>query len=86
MLRNGFEESATDHVKYCLLGDIHGGLDIDFHAQAHRQQLGCFLIDLGVDVLDPVQPGAMEIEQVAKQFGGRIAFAGGINPLAASLP
>ena len=37
------------------------------------------LIDIGLDVLDPVQPGAMDVYEVAKRFGGHISFAGGID-------
>jgi len=37
------------------------------------------LIDIGVDVLDPVQPVAMNIEEVAGKFGGRISFSGAID-------
>jgi len=63
-----------------VFDEIHrGGKDIIFHSCGNVMGIIPELIDLGVDVLDPVQPGAMEIEQVAKQFGGRIAFAGGID-------
>ena len=37
------------------------------------------LIDIGVDALDPVQPGAMDEVEVARRFGGRIAFCGSID-------
>ncbi|HUU28314.1 MAG TPA: uroporphyrinogen decarboxylase family protein [archaeon] len=38
-------------------------------------------IDMGVRILNPVQPGArdMDLERLADQFGGRIAFHGGID-------
>lgn len=38
-------------------------------------------IEMGLDVLDPIQPGAtgMDPESLAKQFGGRIAFHGGVD-------
>jgi uroporphyrinogen decarboxylase len=37
------------------------------------------LIEIGMDVLDPVQPGAMDMGQVARRFGGRVAFAGAVD-------
>jgi uroporphyrinogen decarboxylase len=37
------------------------------------------LIDAGVDILDPIQPEAMDQAQVAKEFGGKVAFCGGIS-------
>lgn len=36
-------------------------------------------IDVGVDALDPIQPGAMDAAEVARRFGGRIAFCGAID-------
>jgi len=63
-----------------VFDEIHrGGKDIIFHSCGNVMGIVPELIDLGVDVLDPVQPGAMDIAQVAKQFGGRIAFSGGID-------
>ena len=39
------------------------------------------LIDMGVNILNPIQPRArgMEPENLARQFGGRLAFHGGID-------
>jgi uroporphyrinogen decarboxylase len=37
------------------------------------------LIDLGIDVLDPVQPKAMNLDEVGRLFGGKVAFCGGID-------
>jgi uroporphyrinogen decarboxylase len=53
--------------------------DIIFHSCGNVMGIVPELIDLGVDVLDPVQPGAMKIEDVARQFGGKISFCGGID-------
>jgi uroporphyrinogen decarboxylase len=36
-------------------------------------------IDLGVNVLNPVQPQAMDIRRLARDFGGRICFNGGLD-------
>lgn len=53
--------------------------DIIFHSCGNVTDLIPDLIELGVDVLDPVQPGAMNLEQVARQFGGQISFCGAID-------
>jgi uroporphyrinogen decarboxylase len=37
------------------------------------------LIDLGVNVLNPVQPQAMDVERLAREFGGRVCFNGGVD-------
>jgi uroporphyrinogen decarboxylase len=63
-----------------IFDEIHRlGRDIIFHSCGNVMSIIPDLIDLGVDVLDPVQPGAMKIEEVARQFGGRISFCGGID-------
>jgi uroporphyrinogen decarboxylase len=37
------------------------------------------LIDLGLNVLNPVQPQAMDVEQLSKEFGGKVCFNGGVD-------
>ena len=36
-------------------------------------------IEIGVDVLNPLQPNALDIDWVADQYGGKICFFGGID-------
>jgi uroporphyrinogen decarboxylase len=36
-------------------------------------------IDIGVDILNPVQPECNDLEAIGKQYGGRISFWGGIG-------
>lgn len=36
-------------------------------------------IDLGVNVLNPIQPQAMNVHWLAREFGGKICFNGGID-------
>ena len=63
-----------------VFDEIHRlGKDIIFHSCGNVMGIIPELIELGVDVLDPVQPGAMEIAQVGRQFGGQISFCGGID-------
>ena len=54
-------------------------LDVIFHSCGNVTQIVGDLIDAGIDVLDPVQPEAMDIQRVAREFGGKVAFCGGIS-------
>lgn len=60
--------------------EIHRrGMDVMFHSCGNVTAIVPDLIALGVDVIDPIQPGAMDQEEVARQFGGRVSFCGGID-------
>lgn len=37
------------------------------------------LIDIGLNVLNPVQPQAMDVRQLAREFGGKVCFNGGVD-------
>ena len=37
------------------------------------------LIDIGLDILHPVQPEAMDIFQLKREFGRDLTFSGGLN-------
>jgi uroporphyrinogen decarboxylase len=54
-------------------------MHVVFHSCGNVAAIIGDLIDAGVDVLDPLQPEAMDLEQVAKDFGGKVAFCGGIS-------
>lgn len=54
-------------------------LDVVFHSCGHVTEIIGDLIDAGVDVLDPLQPETMDLKQVAKEYGGHVAFCGGIS-------
>ena len=55
------------------------GMDVFFHSCGNIMQIIPKLIDIGVDVIDPVQPGAIDLSEVARNFGGKVAFSGGID-------
>ena len=55
------------------------GMHVIFHSCGNVTAIIGDLIDAGVDVLDPVQPEAMDLAQVARDFGGKLAFCGGIS-------
>jgi len=63
-----------------LFAEAHRlGMDVVFHSCGNVMDLVDDLIEVGVDVLDPVQPGAMDIQQLARRYGGRVSFCGGID-------
>jgi uroporphyrinogen decarboxylase len=63
-----------------VFAEVHRlGMDVLFHSCGNVTDIVDDLIDAGMDVLDPVQPGAMDIDRLARQFGGRVAFSGAID-------
>ena len=55
--------------------------DIDFflHSCGDIKEIIPMYIELGIDVLNPLQATAMDIVDLKKRHGGRIAFCGNIN-------
>ena len=63
-----------------LFEETHrSGMDVIYHSCGDVMDIIPDLIDIGADVLDPIQPGAMDADEIARRFGGKIAFYGGIN-------
>lgn len=63
-----------------LCDEAHrSGLLVIFHSCGNIFEIIGDLIDSGVDVIDPLQPEAMDLTEVARQFGGSVAFSGGIS-------
>ena len=52
---------------------------IQYHSCGYVTPLIPDLIEAGIDVLNPVQPECMDVEQVLGEFGGRISFNGTIG-------
>lgn len=59
----------------------HYDLKVMFHTCGAVTEIIPDLIECGIDVLDPIQVSASQMKptQLAAQFGGRIAFHGGIS-------
>ena len=55
------------------------GMDVFFHSCGNITQIVEDLIEVGVDIIDPLQPLAMDIDAMARQFGGRVAFSGAVD-------
>jgi uroporphyrinogen decarboxylase len=63
-----------------IFDEIHRfGKAVFFHSCGNIMAIIPDLIDSGVDVLDPIQPGAMDLNDVGRQFGGYISFSGAID-------
>jgi len=58
---------------------VKGGIHIIRHTDGNCMSIIKDLIDIGVDVLNPVQPDCMDPAQVKKSYGERIALYGGIS-------
>jgi uroporphyrinogen decarboxylase len=76
-----FREFVAPYLKQ-MTNRIHslGGL-VMYHSCGMIAPFISDLIDLGVDVLDPIQPAGPEMqpENLKRKFGGRLSFHGGID-------
>lgn len=68
---------AARYRKICDAAHARG-LAVVFHSCGNVGSIIGDFIDVGVDVLDPLQSEAMDLAWVAREFGGKIAFAGGL--------
>ena len=55
------------------------GKDVWIHSCGHIEPIIPDLIDMGVDVLNPVQPECMDIYKIKEQYGKNITYWGGIR-------
>ena len=49
---------------------------IQYHSCGYATPLIPDLIEAGIDILNPVQPECMDVEQVLREFGGQLSFNG----------
>ncbi len=56
-----------------------GGARVWMHLCGNITAILPDLIDLGLNVLNPVQPQAMDVKLLSKEFGGKICFFGGVD-------
>jgi uroporphyrinogen decarboxylase len=55
------------------------GFTIMLHSCGHVSEIVPDLIELGLDILHPIQPEAMDILRLKREFGRDITFCGGLN-------
>ncbi len=68
-----------DHYRRVFAEAHRLGLDVILHSCGNVMSIVPDLIDVGVDVLDPLQPGAMDVAELGRRFGGHLAFCGGVD-------
>ncbi|MDI7278053.1 MAG: uroporphyrinogen decarboxylase family protein, partial [Anaerolineae bacterium] len=56
-----------------------GGAHVWMHLCGNVTGILPDLIDIGLNVLNPVQPQAMDVEQLSRDYGGRVCFYGGVD-------
>jgi len=59
--------------------EVRPGLPICYHSDGNCLDIIPDLIEIGVTVLNPVQPECLDLGEVKKRFGDRLAFWGGIG-------
>jgi len=55
------------------------GKDVWVHSCGHIEPLIPHLVEMGLDVLNPVQPEAMDIARLKRDFGDRLTFWGALS-------
>jgi uroporphyrinogen decarboxylase len=63
-----------------MVAEIHAlGMHAWFHSCGFIRPIIPGLIEIGFDVLHPLQPSAMDLAEIAGMFGGQICFAGAVD-------
>jgi len=63
-----------------LFDTVHnGGASAMLHSCGDVSSIIHQLIEAGLDVLNPVQPQAMKIDEIGKNYSGKICFFGGVD-------
>ena len=58
---------------------LRGDIIIAFHSDGHIEPIVPDLVEIGLDVLNPVQPTCMDDARLKREFGDKLTFWGGIN-------
>lgn len=56
-----------------------GGAHVWMHLCGNIRAILPDLIEIGLNVLNPVQPQAMDVRQLSREFGGKVCFNGGVD-------
>jgi uroporphyrinogen decarboxylase len=57
----------------------NGGVFFHFHSDGWIEPIIQDLIEIGVDVLEPIQPESMDLRRMKDKYGDRLSFEGGIG-------
>jgi uroporphyrinogen decarboxylase len=58
---------------------VNAGIKVAYHSDGWIEPIVPELIEIGVDVLNPMQPTAMDLNRVSQQYGERLSFWGSID-------
>ncbi len=61
------------------LKEINPDLKVAYHSDGNIRRIIPELIEIGVDVLNPIQPASMDAAQIKNDFGDRLCFWGTID-------
>jgi hypothetical protein len=76
---NDFRKYYYNDYKRMFRKVRDSGKNVWLHSCGNVTDIIPDFIDLGVNVLNPVQPQAMDVQRLAREFGGKICFNGGID-------
>jgi uroporphyrinogen decarboxylase len=63
-----------------IFAEVHRwGKDVLFHSCGNIAAIIPDLIEVGVDALDPLQPGPLDHAEIAREYGGKVCFSGAID-------
>jgi uroporphyrinogen decarboxylase len=62
-----------------ILKDINPGLKVAYHSDGNIYPIIGDLIEIGLDILNPVQPASMDPALIKKEFGDKLSFWGTID-------
>jgi len=63
-----------------MVKEIHKyGMHAILHSCGNITEIFQDLIEVGYDVIHPIQPQAMDNEEIAKRFKGKVSFCGGVD-------
>ena len=78
MSRSDFQRTFAARYRAICDAAHEQGMAIVFHSCGNIAALIGDLIDVGVDVIDPLQSEALDLVWVAREYGGKVAFQGGL--------
>ena len=58
---------------------IRSDIILAFHTDGDVEPIVPDFVDIGLDILNPVQPGCMDDRRLKREFGDKLTFWGGIN-------
>ena len=61
------------------LKTINPDIKIAYHSDGNISRIIPELIEIGIDVLNPIQPASMDPTQIKNEFGDRLCFWGSID-------